>query len=318
MIPLFANWSLWDYVWAVVILEWIIWLVGRRYLPGTPKTEVSQWKGTPDDALFVHVPGLVGDPRTQHQRVKWLFQKHGSMAYVYYDSSRNKSADRMSVNAVVESMYVALKKWHAEHPNSPIVLIGTSLGARIAFRAAAKLRQAGIETKAILWDPPTGFKDLTLLQQIFLVGGVLVYNLPVLHLLLLIRPIIKGLVQAPPDKQIAPFVKDNERRYRELKETVTQARRWSPLFFVSQSLSLVRPLGRGNAAGWGPEDVFIIQSEHDDVVKSTAHVSWTKRLGGGYPLPSVPVPGTYHAGSGLNPEAYVPELSKAIKWVLRK
>ncbi len=308
--------SAWGIFGIVAILEWVVYLVWRTRNRVLPRVSRSQYARSPRETLIVHFPGLAGDPRTQIENVSWVFKERGSMAFVYYAGKTGEKARWFDPEGVVIETATYIASWRKRHPKGTVVLVGTSLGARLAYRTAAVLRQADISTKAILWDPPTGWGDLAVFQKFASIVGWVFYNAPVLHLVVFVQPLIRLLVQAPKDSQIEQKVLKDPKKRASLKNTVKVARRIKVPFYIGQSVSLLPRLPRGNPAGWTGYDVAVIRSEHCDVVSPTAFASWGQQIGG-QQLPCFVAKGAYHAGSGLTPTAYIEPLRRALDWVLQ-
>ena len=135
----------WVIFWAVALLEWVAYLLWRRFHAVRPKIKHSYDK-TPRDILMVVLCGLDGRPRTQHENVMKQLKQIGTPLYVDYYGDQGDKARWFNTDKVARSTASEIYKWKQRHPNGKVVFFGTSLGARVSYRIAALLAPKGVNT----------------------------------------------------------------------------------------------------------------------------------------------------------------------------
>lgn len=306
---------------VLAIAQWYGFAMWRSMGKTQPYTRYSRYNPNPGKVLFMHFPGLNGHPKTQIENILPAFQRRGTVVYVNYEGSAGKRARWFDRKAVVAEAYSTAHEWHRRNPKGTIVLLGTSLGARLAYQVAHRLwNNDGIQTKALLMHPPRNFWGLRLFQQVLTIAVWLIYYLPVFNLLLplfhLLRPLfMKVVAAAPKDSEIEQSVKDSRRKYDSLMRTVEQAQKTKPSFFFGQVVSMLAPLPRRGHVPWGEHDVFVIRSKEDVVVKYDSFIGW-ERLIGDKTIVVNDATGAPHAGSGAAPSAYTKPVRRGLKFLI--
>lgn len=302
-----------DVVGAVFLVVWIVYLVLRSRFSTLPNVSRSGFLESPANVLIMYFPGIAWNPRMQIEEVSPLFKRRGTVSFVYYSGTAGPKARFFSLKDVVRVAASHAYDWKNAHPNGTIVLVGASMGADLAYRTDMLLHKHGISTGAVLIDPPRGWKDLALPQRILTILGWAVYNLPVLHLLLLVQPAIRLFVPKLNYSQVEEKMRV-PRRLKRLQKAVMTARQTKVSFYVGESLSLLSRLPKGSSS-WTGRNVAVIHSERDNTVDAFAYQSWERRIG--QQIPCFIARGAYHAGFGLTPSAYSASIEAAMDWVLQ-
>lgn len=252
--------------------------------------------------LFVHLPGLNEDGLEQIRNIIEVFD--GDLLTVHCNGDYGKKANAFSAHEAVEvtsaGILDALDNQNYRH----VILVGTSMGGKIAYLVADILWTECVVSKVVLIDSPLGRHDFQ--PPLHLISPLLplARYVPIFNLFFIIRPLEKlamsKLVVPPKDGEI-DHLTDDERTA--LHESVAQARLTKLAFYADQSWEILRPLKHRRGSPWAASNVVYVRSTaDDDTVRPSAYDSWCKVLG--FNPKHILVDGAKHCSYGQMPQRY--------------
>lgn len=262
---------------------WVIWFGPVVYMALTARSDVKVTELpsiSNKKTLIVHLAGLNGDGELQIHNAIDSLRRLGDMVAVHYNGRLFHKATWFSLRKTVNVTVETIEDLVANNDYKNVVLIGTSMGGKIAERVAQRLGP-NIKTKFVGVDPPRGWRDLQLLQQI--VSPVMMV-LPFTPLgLLFVVPGLRWLfvrfvlVIAPQGDHLKRLTHEQKQM---LDKSIEVARQVRPLYYWGHVWMTLRPYFSKLPVPWSVDDVVIVRSVLDtDVVRESAYLSWAKHLG---------------------------------------
>ncbi len=291
--------------WYIVAVVAVILWLGPAYLAAWAKASVSfTFKTTGKRTLFVHLAGLNGDGMTQIANIISTFLTRGSLLAVHYEGDLGKNAGQFDPQLVIDKTTKEVVSYARSGGFESIVFIGTSMGAKLAYQIAWRLKEDhDIGSKASIIDPPLKRGDFQPPLDIFApVMRALLY-IPLFNLLLfppLSHIFMKVLVKPPKKDNIESTLTLQERRA--LDKSIVQAKRTKPTFYRGQVATIMRRMPP-QGSPWGQGDVVYLRSSNDkDTVRPSAYDGWSRLLG--FEPHFILVHGAKHCAYGENPTPY--------------
>lgn len=263
----------------------------------------------PTGTLQVHLPGFGGDGELQPYNILPTILQRGDLLAVHYEGHYGKTATAFNEDEVLDRVFQDIIWQLRLGSYDKVEFIGTSFGAKLAFKTAHYLLARGVPSKGILVDSPLRWRDLQVPQRIL---SPLLVTLPFIPLfnLALIVPFLECLVvkvtfPGPAEDNIDKDLSVEERGI--LDSSVKLAQQARLTFLRDQVKTILRPIPETVHEldrVWEHGDVVCIRSMNDnDVVRESAAKSWSE-LTQINPIKQLKLPNAKHAAYGENPSAY--------------